>query len=489
MAYVWYSWRAPTRPVDTRAGRDNAYAAAEPTAVLRSLLVSAHIRRRGRPRTMWTLLLVLLAAALAGSLVAPAVAAAEPVAPPRDQLAALGAERAWQHSTGAGVIVAVLDSGVDADHPDLADRVLPGKDYVDGSTDGREDPVGHGTAVASLIAGAGGTGLAPQARILPVRVLDEDNRYDSSATVAEGVIWAVEQGAQVINLSLGGRGRSEKLSEAIGYAIANDVVVVACAGNASEDGPEVVWYPAREPGVIAVAGLISSDGAGAHWPRSLAGPETVLAAPAVLVGARPGGGYRRVQGTSFSSALVAASAALVRSRWPEASAGEVVHRLVATARDLGEPGRDPRYGYGALDPVAALTAEVPPVRANPLDTLARHGESRLRSAPWRVERRPDLLPLDGVVEIAGGVPPNRSGTVHADRTGPDGFRAEQVASDGPATPPAPPDDADTATAPLTATAAWLVPGGHSGAAVVGLAGLALALLLRARLREQHPGVW
>jgi type VII secretion-associated serine protease mycosin len=449
--------------------------------------VPAHVRRRGGPRTVWTLLIVLLAAMLAGSLAAPAVAVAEPVAPPRDQLAPLGAEQAWRYSTGAGVTVAVLDSGVAADHPDLADRVLPGRDYVDGSTDGREDPVGHGTAVASLIAGAGGTGLAPEARILPVRVLDEDNRYDSAATVAEGVIWAVEQGAQVINLSLGGRGRSEELSEAIGYAIANDVVVVACAGNVSEDGPDVVWYPAREPGVIAVAGLTWSDGDAAHWPRSLAGPETVLSAPAMLVGARPDGGYRRVQGTSFSSALVAASAALIRSRWPEASAGEVVHRLVATARDLGEPGRDPRYGYGALDPVAALTAEVPPVRANPLDTLARHGESRLRSAPWRVERRPDLLPLDGVVEIAGGVPPYRSGTIHPDRTVPDRLSGEQVAADGSATPSGPPDDAGTVPAPLTTAAAWLLPTGPSDAAVVGLAGLALALLLRARLREQHPG--
>ncbi len=420
--------------------------------------MSAHVRRRGGPRAVWTLP-VLLAAALAGSLAAPAVAVAEPVTPPRDQLSLLDAAQAWRHSTGAGVTVAVLDSGVDAEHPDLADRVLPGRDYVDGSTDGRADPVGHGTAVASLIAGAGGTGLAPEARILPVRVLDEDNRYERSATVAEGVIWAVEQGAQVINLSLGSPGRSEELSEAIGYAITNDVVVVACAGNASEDGPDVVWYPAREPGVIAVAGLTWSDGDAAHWPRSLAGPETVLSAPAVLVGARPGGGYRRVTGTSFSSALVAASAALVRSRWPEASAGEVVQRLVATARDLGEPGRDPRHGYGALDPVAALTAEVPPVRANPLDTLARHGESRLRSAPWRAERRPDLLPLDGVVEIAGGVPPYRSGTIHTDPSVPDRFRTGQVT----------PDDS-------------------GGAAVVGLAGLALALLLRALLRQQHPGV-
>src|SRR5690606_13202785 len=187
----------------------------------------------------------------------------------------------------------------------------------------RTDPVGHGTAVASLIAGSR-SGLAPDATILPVRVLDEDNRYRSASTVAEGVVWAVRQGADVINLSLGGAGRSPTLQAAIDMAMAHDVVVVACTGNLKEGEEEVqVWYPAREPGVVAVAGLTWSVDGPTHWERSVSGRETVLSAPAILVAAAPGDGYRQVQGTSFAAALVTAAAALVRARWPEAPAGDV----------------------------------------------------------------------------------------------------------------------------------------------------------------------
>jgi type VII secretion-associated serine protease mycosin len=326
-----------------------------------------------------------LAALLGTSLAAPGALAAPLSHTAWDQLAPLGVDRAWELSTGAGVTVAVLDSGVDASHPDLAGRVLPGKDYVDDATaDARVDPVGHGTAVASLIAGSPDgyvSGLAPDATILPVRVLDADNRYRSAATVAEGLVWAVRQGAQVVNLSLGGSSDSAALSEAIAFAMANDVVVVACTGNASGEGQEQIWYPAREPGVLAVAGLVWTDGEPRHWPSSLTGRETVLAAPAVLTAAAPGGGTRQVQGTSFSAALVSATAALIRSRSPEASAGEVVHRLIASAHDLGDPGRDALHGYGAVDPLRALTISLPPVSANPLDTKARHGQAGFGAAP------------------------------------------------------------------------------------------------------------
>ncbi|HLV59316.1 MAG TPA: S8 family serine peptidase [Natronosporangium sp.] len=305
---------------------------------------------------------------------------AEDEAAPIGPLEWLDPERAWSHSTGSGITVAVVDSGVDASHDELSGRVLAGADFVDGSTDGRTDPVGHGTAVASLIAGSR-SGLAPDATILPVRVLDEENRYRSASTVAEGVIWAVRHGADVINLSLGGAGRSPTLRAAIDMAMAHDVVIVACTGNLKDDEHVQVWYPAREPGVIAVAGLTWSADGPAHWERSVTGRETVLAAPALLIAAAPGDGYRQVQGTSFSAALVTAAAALVRARWPEAPAGEVVYRLVTTADDLGEPGRDRLYGFGMVDPVEALTAELSRVSGNPLDTRARHGDGALGPAP------------------------------------------------------------------------------------------------------------
>jgi subtilisin family serine protease len=267
--------------------------------------------------------------------------------------------------------------------------VLPGADFVDGSTDGRKDLVGHGTTVAGLIAGrnddsSGVEGLAPRAKILPVRVLDARNRYSDAADVAKGVRWAVDHGASVINLSLGGQAHSDALADAISYAALRDVVVIACTGNINPGGtaPADVWYPAREPGVVAVAGLAADDGldpaaagaaggaggsaGGQLWPGSLTGPQTVLAAPAVnLLGARPGG-YWRVQGTSFAAPLVSAAAALVRARYPSMNAANVINRLIATAHDLGPPGRDDQYGYGEVNPVAAVQFDVSTVESNPL---------------------------------------------------------------------------------------------------------------------------
>ncbi len=294
------------------------------------------------------------------------------------QLDWLDARDAWRHADGAGVTVAVLDSGVDASHPDLAGQVLPGMDFVDGTTDGRIDPVGHGTTVAALIAGLdtdadGVAGLAPKAKILPVRVLNNKNRYEDAATVAKGVRWAVDNGARVINLSLGGAGASEALAEALDYAFDRDVVVVACTGNVLPQSSKQVWYPAREPGVVAVAGLTRDKGDKPLWTSSITGPQTVLAAPAAdLLGARPDG-YWRVEGTSFAAPLVSATAALIRSHWPEMSGANVVNRLISTARDLGATGRDDDYGFGAVDPARALTADVPTVDRNPLDTNAPHG--------------------------------------------------------------------------------------------------------------------
>ena len=292
---------------------------------------------------------------------------------------------AWTYSSGAGVTVAVIDSGVDADHKDLQGQVLPGLDLVDPGGDGDTDLVGHGTTVSALIAGrndddAGVVGIAPKAKILPVRVLDRANRYDDALIVAKGVRWAVDHGARIINLSLGGNGSSPALAAALDYAFAKDVVVVACTGNASAAGSSSgVWYPAREPGVIAVAGM-DKDG-DVLWTGSITGKETVVTAPATqLVGARPGG-YWRVQGTSFAAPMVSGTAALVRSRWPTMSAAEVVNRIIKTAKDRGAPGRDGQYGYGLVDPTGALTSEVPGVLRNPLDTTASPGIAGFGNAP------------------------------------------------------------------------------------------------------------
>src|SRR4051794_1316068 len=241
--------------------------------------------------------------------VPPADAAPRPVAAPASPLVGdsvrseqwhlktLNVAGAWAVATGAGVTVAVIDSGVDSHHVDLEGQVLPGLDLVDAKGDADTDLVGHGTTVSALIAGkddnAGVVGIAPKAKILPVRVLDQANRYDDAVIVANGVRWAVDHGARVINLSLGGSGSSSALAAALDYAFAKDVVVIACTGNLSAAPSTGVWYPAREPGVIAVAGM-DRDGE-KIWAGPITGPETVVTAPATqLVGARPGG-YWKVQ--------------------------------------------------------------------------------------------------------------------------------------------------------------------------------------------------
>lgn len=433
-----------------------AYAATSPPAA------AAGVAGHRPPSTAAAASAALQAAAPAARQAAPPVVRQAAPLPyePHEQLAPLDAERAWQHSTGDGVVVAVLDSGVQADHPDLAGRVLPGRDYVDSSTDGRVDPVGHGTTVASLVAGAGdpALGLAPDATILPVRVLDEQNRYQQSSTVAEGVVWAVNHGADVINLSLGGPRGSQALADALAYAMANDVVVVACTGNLTGDDYQAVWYPAREPGVVAVAGIDFPDEEPSGWSASLTGPATVLAAPAVVTGAEAGGERRDVQGTSFSSALVAGAAALVRAQWPEMSAADVVNRLISTAHDLGSPGRDSDFGFGAVDPVAALTVPVPQVAANPLDTKSRHGASGFGAAPDLPWQRTDTAPPDSPHPETPGQPAG------GDRTGSPPTAASELRTSGP----------------------WLLLG-TAVAAAAPLAMLAALAALARRGHKRHPG--
>ncbi|THV27666.1 S8 family serine peptidase [Glycomyces paridis] len=323
--------------------------------------------------------LACVTATLAAALLSPAAGGASASVP--WHLAAIDAPASWAESTGEGVVVAVVDSGVDADHPDLAGAVLPGRSYVDldpgdeprllalGSEPGpvyerafgQADPVGHGTAVAGLIAAgadSGHPGVAPDAEILPVRVLDDENRYHDSAMVGAAVEWAVDNGADIVNLSLGGHYDSAPFAEAIAYAEANDVLVVACTGNQRLDEPaEEVWFPARVPDVLAVTG---TDDRGSRWRTAVTGEETDLAAPgADLLAPEPGGGHRTVTGTSFASALVSGAAALVRSAHPDWTAAEVRRAMIATARAGGEG-----LGAGMVDAAAAVAADLaslPPV--------------------------------------------------------------------------------------------------------------------------------
>jgi type VII secretion-associated serine protease mycosin len=272
-------------------------------------------------------------------------------------LTTVGLPTAWDVAdTGAGATVAVLDTGVDADHPELAGALVPGFDAVHEDSQ-PEDDNGHGTAVAGVIGAATGNGVgiagvAWNARIMPVKVLGADG-VGTDVDIAQGIVWAADHGADVINLSLGGPGASTALDQAVQYAQSKDAVVVAAAGNESSPA---LHYPAGAPGVL---GVTATDSAGRFAWFSNHGPWVTLAAPgidirttAAVPGATPA--LANETGTSFSSPIVAGVAALVRERHPAWGWDSVAWELVRTARDAGPAGIDDSYGYGVVDAAAAL---------------------------------------------------------------------------------------------------------------------------------------
>ncbi|MEE6259621.1 type VII secretion-associated serine protease mycosin [Plantactinospora sonchi] len=284
-------------------------------------------------------------------------------------------------SQGEGVTVAVIDTGVDP-HPDLRNNLLPGTaTYSGGSGDGRQDgdPGGHGTGMAGLVAAhgrgsSGALGIAPKAKILPVQDA-ADKKTIGPDDAAKAIEWATAQGADVINISAG-LSSTSRLRAAIEAAIAADIVVVAAGGNRPADF--LVPFPAAFDGVVAVGSI---DRQGRLADHSVTGNKIVITAPGIDIRSTSRGGrYSDTWGTSNAAAIVAGAAALVRSRYPDLSAKEVVHRLTATADDKGAPGRDEEYGYGVLDIVAALTADVPPLEGDAQPTGAATPEQTRSSS-------------------------------------------------------------------------------------------------------------
>ncbi|MFG1857513.1 type VII secretion-associated serine protease mycosin [Actinomadura geliboluensis] len=280
----------------------------------------------------------------------------------------------WPLTKGKGVTVAVIDTGVNGDLPDLRPVVLPGTDLTGNGGDGRRDydahRNGHGTGMASLIASQGTAtgfvGIAPEAKILPIAA-----PAVNGPTTAKAIRFAVDHGATVVNISESSVSAAlypnqcpPQILDAVKYAADNDVVVVASAGNTG-DVDNKPNYPASCPGVLAV-GAFGQDGK--PWRSTQRQPYVTVAAPGTGVGwiNMDGHAYRDGQGTSQAGALTSGAVALIRSRYPQMPARQVVQRITATAKDFGPPGKDDQVGYGVVSIPRALTQNVPDTAPNPV---------------------------------------------------------------------------------------------------------------------------
>jgi type VII secretion-associated serine protease mycosin len=280
----------------------------------------------------------------------------------------------WRVSTGQGVVVAVLDNGVNAALPELKNAVVSGGDTTGGGTDGRTDldaGIGHGTGMAALIAGRGGgagaVGMAPGARILPVRALDGTRASGHPEAMGRAIRFAADHGAKIINMSFGRPPESAlecepARQEAIDYALRHDVVLVAAAGNDGVNS-NAKAQPAACPGVLAVGVVDRRNRPAAYTQRQ---PYVAVAAPGVGSLTKDGYFDRHDGGTSSAAALVSGLAALIRAQHPEMSARDVVRQITATAQDVGPKGRDDQSGAGAIVPLRALKEQVAATSPNPV---------------------------------------------------------------------------------------------------------------------------
>ncbi|MFI9585172.1 type VII secretion-associated serine protease mycosin [Streptomyces sp. NPDC052236] len=284
------------------------------------------------------------------------------------------AEEMWKTSTGKGVTVAVVDTGVGS-VPELAGQVLPGKDFTDAAGDERDDIGKHGTGMASLIAGTGAGpggdgafGLAPGAKILPLRTLG--GSAAGGKAINEAIRYAADSDAKVISISLGSPARDQETTEAVKYALGKGKLIFAAVGNS---GPgSLVEYPAAAPGVVGVAAVDKKINGTEESQR---GPEVDLAAPGedIVTGCTGKTGYCKGHGTSDSTALVSASAALIWSQHPDWTNNQVLRVMLNTA---GGPTsgakRNDVIGYGMVRPRIALKTPGDPGPADeyPLPDLA-----------------------------------------------------------------------------------------------------------------------
>ena len=281
------------------------------------------------------------------------------------------------------VTVAVIDQGVDTKHPDLKGRLLPGYNAVNPMNQGSPDF--HGTHVTGIIAAnknnaIGGYGVNPNAKILPIDVFDRQF-FATDYTIAQGILYAVEKGAKVINMSLGGPIKSPIIEEAVNKALEKNIVIVAAAGNTGDATPS---YPAAYEGVISV-GSTNEEKKLSNF--SSFGPSIDVVAPgediySTIYDYEKKSTFMSLDGTSMASPMVAGIASLLLSKYPQLTPTQVEYILEHSAQDLGAEGYDTKYGNGLVDPVKALQYKI---KKLPSLTKTQWNEKEIKAHARKVE--------------------------------------------------------------------------------------------------------
>ena len=279
----------------------------------------------------------------------------EPNDPDYDQqwyLPNIEAPDAWDISLGKDVIIALVDSGVDLDHEDLVDNILPDGWDFGNDDDDPNDEYGHGTQVCGVIAAIqnnnlGISGIAPESKILPLKI--SESGVPIASAVAEAILYASDHGAKIINLSLQLGGDPQVVTDAVDYAVTNGILLVAAAG---QDPRGPVRFPANLENVMAVSAADDTNGL---WFNSNYGPEIELTAPGEdIYTTKLGGGHITSSGTSLSAPMVSAVAALIIASHPRFSGEQIRERLITNADDLGDPEWDQYFGHGKVNALKSV---------------------------------------------------------------------------------------------------------------------------------------
>ncbi len=275
------------------------------------------------------------------------------------------AEQGWKITRGkANIIIAIVDTGIDPEHPDLKGKTVPGFSAIKESQTVKDEN-GHGTHVSGIASAitnnaVGISGMAPNCKIMPVKVLDHSGSGDD-AGIIEGITWAADHGADIISMSLGGGGTSEAFEEAISYALKKNVVIIAAMGN---DGQNIENYPAASKGVIAVGSTDAKDKISdfsnfGNWITvSAPGTQILSTFPTYKVDLNNEGlpqNYATLDGTSMAAPYVAGLAALIRSKYGKISPEQVKNIIIKGADDLGHPGFDDYFGHGRINVLKTIS--------------------------------------------------------------------------------------------------------------------------------------